>query len=353
MARLRTVACLALALSFFALAARQQADLSTRRAALFSEPVEVLRNAPPLLAFNTVVLGGFRGLIADILWLRLSYLQDEGRYIELVQLADWITKLEPRASQIWAFHAWNMAYNVSIMMPTPADRWRWVRNGIELLRDEGIPLNPGDRRLYQELAWTFQHKIAGRSDTAHPYYQAQWRDIMTELVGGPHPDWALFVADPQAAQRLHDTVRLDATVMEKIDNTYGPLDWTSADAQAVYWAFAGKSGARVEEVLGCDRMILRSLARAFLGDTDRPDLTLLPYLLRSLDEAMARHNDHPTLVNLYRNFLAAAVYRLHQADEEAEARDLFDRLRQRFGLPPPIATFNDLIKAFEREDRNQ
>ncbi len=88
-----------------------------------AEPID---NAPPIVVFSTVILGGFRGIIADVLWLRISYLQEQGRIFELVQLADWVTKLEPRNTEIWAFHAWNMAYNVSVMMQDDADRWRWV-----------------------------------------------------------------------------------------------------------------------------------------------------------------------------------------------------------------------------------
>src|SRR4051812_45043764 len=51
-------------------------------------------NAPPVLAFTTVALGGFRGLIANALWIRANDLQQDGKYFEMVQLADWITKLE-------------------------------------------------------------------------------------------------------------------------------------------------------------------------------------------------------------------------------------------------------------------
>ena len=102
-----------------------------------------IENAPPLLAFTTVALGGFRGLLADILWLRASHLQERGDYVEVAQLSDWIAELEPRCTEIWGFHAWNMAYNISVMLPDPQDRWRWVRNGIELLRQKGLVYNPG------------------------------------------------------------------------------------------------------------------------------------------------------------------------------------------------------------------
>ena len=88
--------------------------------------VAPLENAPPMLAFTTVALGGFRGLIANALWIRANELQNEGKYFEMVQLADWITKLEPTFVQVWIVQAWNMAYNISVKFPDPQDRWRWV-----------------------------------------------------------------------------------------------------------------------------------------------------------------------------------------------------------------------------------
>ncbi|HOG50947.1 MAG TPA: hypothetical protein PKY10_10170, partial [Lentisphaeria bacterium] len=90
-----------------------------------------LENAPPLVAFTSVALGGFRGLVADWLWLRSSKMQDEGNYFEMVQLADWIVKLQPRFTGSHAFLAWNMAYNISVTFTSFEDRWRWVKRGIE------------------------------------------------------------------------------------------------------------------------------------------------------------------------------------------------------------------------------
>ena len=67
----------------------------------------------------------------------MDRLQDEGRYVELAQLATVLTRMEPHTPEVWSHAAWNLAYNVSVMMPTPADRWRWVEAGIRLLRDCG------------------------------------------------------------------------------------------------------------------------------------------------------------------------------------------------------------------------
>ena len=78
-----------------------QKNLNRQRAELGLTATTPLENAPPVLAFTTVALGGFRGLISNALWLRAGDLQDEGKYFEMVQLADWITKLQPRFVQVW------------------------------------------------------------------------------------------------------------------------------------------------------------------------------------------------------------------------------------------------------------
>src|SRR6266403_1870387 len=88
-----------------------QRSLNRDRERLGLTRIEPLENAPPVLAFTTVALGGFRGLISNALWMRASDLQDEDKFFEMAQLADWITKLEPHYVQVWLVQAWNMAYN--------------------------------------------------------------------------------------------------------------------------------------------------------------------------------------------------------------------------------------------------
>ena len=120
-------------------------------------------------------LGGFRGIIAEVVWFRADRLQDEGRYSEMAQLANILTTLEPHTPEVWAYAAWNLAYNISVMMPTAEDRWRWVEASLKLLRDDGLRLNPGSPDLHREIAWLFLAKIGGSVDEASGVYAAKWR----------------------------------------------------------------------------------------------------------------------------------------------------------------------------------
>src|SRR5262245_49053045 len=192
--------------------------------------VAPLENAPPMLAFTTVALGGFRGLIANALWMRANELQNDGKYFEMVQLADWITKLEPTFVQVWLVQSWNMAYNISVKFSDPADRWRWVRSGIELLRDEGLRYNPREALIYRELAWFFQHKMGQNMDDAHNFYKATWAKEMTDLFQGPHPNFdELLHPQTEAARQRVETLRrvykMDPLIMKQVEDRYGRMEW--------------------------------------------------------------------------------------------------------------------------------
>ncbi|MFA5251591.1 MAG: hypothetical protein WC454_03275 [Phycisphaerae bacterium] len=176
--------CIVLAVSLLITAGMQLDYINSQRQQMKLITNEPLENAPPSLAFATVAMGAFRGLLVDILWLRADKLKDEGEFFDAKQIAEWITTLQPRFPSVWEFHAWNMAYNISVAIPAtqPDERWRWVKNGYELLRDKGIPLNPKSISLYFELARIFLHKIGSVSDDVHKYYKLQLAMAMEPLI---------------------------------------------------------------------------------------------------------------------------------------------------------------------------
>ena len=169
----------------------------------------VIKNAPPVVAFVTVVMGSFRGLLADILWLRTTSLQDQGKYYEMVQLASWITKLQPKFTGATAYLAWNMAYNISVTCSSFKDRWRWVQKGIELIRDEALEYNPSDPILYKELGWIYQHKIGNFADDAHQYYKKRMATELMEVFGKADADWEALAAAPKNEKELKEALNLD------------------------------------------------------------------------------------------------------------------------------------------------
>ncbi len=352
MPRFSTIVLLALCAAGWFGVARLNEPLRDMRRDLGITQADPLINAPPLVTFTTVALGGFRGIVADLLWLRASRLQQDGQYFELVQIADWITKLEPRFTGVWAYHAWNLAYNISVLFDDPADRWRWVRSGIALLRDEGLRYNPGEARLLYELGWLFQHKMGANLDQAHRFYKEAWAAEMTQVLGGPGPDYE--AAGPGAeAQRaaLRETYKLDLAVMREVDARYGPLDWRLPQAHAIYWAWQSRLVARSEfDRLSANRMIFQSLADAFRQGSlftgpegDRfipsPSPDLLPRVREGYEDALRANPGNDSVRTAYLNFLREALTLLVAYNRIGDARSLYDDIKARFPEEDTAAGF--------------
>ena len=184
--------------------------------------------------------GGLRSIIAEIVWFRADRLQEEGRYVELAQLAHTLTLAEPHTPEIWSYAAWNLAYNVSVMMPTHEDRWRWVQAAMVLLRDDGIRLNPASAELHRELAWLFELKIGASIDDASPLYREKWRAIVSDVE----------------SRGAWDELAMDAMTMNEIEAKYGISDRGDAMYSAIYWAHRGLRHAK-----GADVRMLKSIIR--------------------------------------------------------------------------------------------
>ncbi len=139
---------------------------------------------PPEIALG-IAIGAIRGLMVNYLWIRATDAKEEGRYYEAIELSKWITKLQPRLPRVWTFHAWNMAYNISVTTNTPSERWAWVMAGIHILRDEGLRINPNDMHMHKELGWIFLHKIGGYTDDSNQYYKRQFAYKWHNIMGAP------------------------------------------------------------------------------------------------------------------------------------------------------------------------
>jgi hypothetical protein len=183
---------------------------------------EGTQGMPPHVALATAALGTFRGLAVDVLWARADALQDAGEFFEAQTLAQWITALQPRFPKVWSFQAWNLAYNISVSTPNAAERWGWINRGIALLRDRGMPLNPGDANLAMELAWIYFHKIGGKVDREHWYYKArlarEFRELLGDTTGGRTTAEAIerFRAVAEAPASI-DELRGDRDVRDALD----------------------------------------------------------------------------------------------------------------------------------------
>jgi hypothetical protein len=323
-----------------------------------------LENAPPVLAFTTVALGGFRGLIANALWIRMDELQQEGKYFEMVQLADWISKLQPTVPQVWIHLAWNMSYNVSVQIPDLPARWPWVRRGIELLRDEGLRYNPHDPGIYRELAWHFQHKLGADLDDAHWIYKRQWAYEMTFMLGDGRPDWDALInpVTPEQKERsqvLREIYKMDPAYMRKVDEVYGPLEWRLPESHAIYWAMLGLDNARTKpQLIQLRRVIYQSLHLACLRgrllsvagadkEMKRFEISANPAIAEKANQAyedMLRDDAEmrDNIQNGHKNFLRDLSWTLYTQNRISDAQKWFAKLRTTYtNAVPQELTLDD------------
>jgi hypothetical protein len=129
--------------------------------------------------------GGARAVAVNYLWARSEQLKQDGKFHEASQLASMITTLQPHYVGAWSFQAWNMAWNISVATQTPEERWLWVHNGMKLLRDDGIRLNPRALILYKELGWVFFSKMSDTMDEMHMVYKQRWAGMMQRVLASP------------------------------------------------------------------------------------------------------------------------------------------------------------------------
>lgn len=198
-------------------------------------------SAPAMTEGALAAFGGIRSIVAEVVWFRADRLQDEGRYVELAQLASTLSYLEPHTPEVWSYAAWNLAYNISVMMPTHEDRWRWVNAAIVLLRDKGLVLNPTESELYRELAWLFELKLGTDLDAAAPVYRAKWREIVEDV----------------ARRNAWEELRMDRRVMGEVTKAYRLSDVADPMFSAVYWAHIGRVVSKKKEDLAFLNEIIR------------------------------------------------------------------------------------------------
>lgn len=324
----------------FGFSSRIQTSLLEQRKTFQVTNGAPLENAPPLVAVTTVALGGFRGILADALWLRASRLQDEGKYFENAQLADWITKLEPRFTEVWAYHAWNMSYNISALFQEPETRWRWIKNGITLLRDEGLVYNPGDPGLYHELGWFYQHKIGNFRDRHHRYYKRELAKEITHILGTGIPDYNTLMKDQVTINQLKTSLKLDILQMKAIDDTYGPLDWRLAESHSLYWASRGLKNAENQTFRSCDTMVYQSMYQHFftgrltlIPETEvfyqSPRVDLWEQTAESYRTAIAKHPSTQHIQDAYLNFLTTSAPILRLYGQHKQVDSAFAQIKHR------------------------
>ena len=283
---------------------------------LLPEDFAKQHGAPPGVALSNVFLGPFRNLMVSALWLRMDRLQKQGKFFEMVQLADWLLRVQPENATAAQYLAWNMAYNITVTQQNYDVRRRWIKKALETLQT-AMKYNPNDPILYREMAWIYQHKLGDELDNAGPYYRAKMAEENLRIFGGTHsPDWKQLAAEPEsweafyeknptlrrvcsgreeelekmflATGALPEKIVLNESEKEKltlflrnmvirndlmidpahaawVEAEYGKLNWLLPDAFAIYWGSMGLKKIPDERTLHCQRIVAQGLKMMMLS----------------------------------------------------------------------------------------
>ncbi|MCC7491859.1 MAG: hypothetical protein IT204_05905 [Fimbriimonadaceae bacterium] len=355
------------------------------------------RPVPAGAALSPVAFGGLNGLLVDLLWLRASRQQDEADYFELQQTAAAMAALQPQLDGLAEFQAWNLSYNIANQFADPAEQYHWILAGLRLLSD-GLAAAPHSAGLATALAATISQRIGDPENLAATPWQLAWAQEWTWILGGPRPQFELLaaagastrfepdeqragqaaarlglrlerdcwqldgpLAQPSAATRrllaqrdcetglaklrararlarLQQVWRYDLRRLQRVDHQYGPLDWRSTEAHAVYWALtarelAGGAGRQPQ----AERLLYQALWSAFQRGriVTRPGCTafertplgpLLPVVERELATLRAALPADDGLRAAAANLAADGVFVLWLDGDQAAAAARFEAL---------------------------
>ncbi|HUT74687.1 MAG TPA: tetratricopeptide repeat protein [Armatimonadota bacterium] len=128
------------------------------------------------------MLGGFRPLVSNLLWLKVDEFWHRGGsgYWRMVGVLQAICEMDPHFIDAWSTFGWHCAWNIYVDAPVK-DRPKWVQTGIEIYQ-RGIKFNPDRYDLYKDLAWLYHDKLRDY-ERAIP----AWQETLK------HPDAPIYV----------------------------------------------------------------------------------------------------------------------------------------------------------------
>ena len=147
-----------------------------------------LGQVDPTSATMNLVLLGLRGIAANVLWMEHEELNKTKNWARMEATAQSIITLQPHFLQVWRYHGWHLAFNVSAQWDDVRDRFFWVKKGTKFTI-EGTNKNETYAELPWEVGRLLGHKM-GASD--------EWRFFRRYFIKDPDPlpEWNGKPADP-------------------------------------------------------------------------------------------------------------------------------------------------------------
>jgi hypothetical protein len=134
-----------------------------------------------------ILLGSFRGVLVDFLWIRGIARLEEKKFYELLAINNLIAKLQPQFPSVWIFQAWNMSYNIAYEWESPENKWKWIKAGLEFA-EKGALKNPTSGDLLFEIGYIYLHRFDSVSFEHTDFYRKQ----LMEETGKDNYEQALY-----------------------------------------------------------------------------------------------------------------------------------------------------------------
>ncbi len=137
---------------------------------------------------GALFFSGFRGMIVDLVWMRIDTLWYTCRYYKLPPLYEFVTSVQPEYIDGWVMGGWHMAYNMSLSVPKSPNlspqlcrkvEEKWVYQGLDFLK-AGAMMNPESHKIYFEIAWTYYHRLKDYKNSI------PWFEKSAEQKGAPY-----------------------------------------------------------------------------------------------------------------------------------------------------------------------
>ncbi|MBI4569382.1 MAG: hypothetical protein HY719_13380 [Planctomycetes bacterium] len=125
------------------------------------------------------LLGPARPFFVIYYWLEADSLYRARQYALLPATFRIISSLQSRNPEVLGYIGWNYAYNLSQEETARADRWKWLRVGLDFY-DEQVKRRPAESTLAYERAFTVWHR------------GSEFPEAMIERYGGEIIRGALF-----------------------------------------------------------------------------------------------------------------------------------------------------------------
>lgn len=133
-------------------------------------PWEIPQEAVGML-ISGAILGGFRGIAADLLWMQGEEYWHTGRWWDMLPLMKAVTMLDPHFVEVWRSAAWHIAYNLGAEVNSPLEKRKFIKAGLDLL-EQGIRKNMDTWELYFEAGWINVDKGANPQAAAEYFEKA-------------------------------------------------------------------------------------------------------------------------------------------------------------------------------------